>query len=355
MAGSGPSRAGALGRRSLLTVASAAVAASATLAPAETKAQTLADPLPSWNDGPPKQAILNFIRATTDQSSKNFVAPEDRIATFDQDGTLWVEQPLYAQGFFAIYRVHVMAPQHPEWQTTEPFKTVLSGERSALGKLTERDWFAIVVATHSGMSTAAFSALVEPWLATATNPRFKRPFTDLTYLPMLEVMEYLRVNGFTTYIVTGGGQDFVRVYSRRVYGIPPERIVGSEIETKYQMTNGAPMLMRLPKVLFIDDGPGKAVAIERVIGKRPCAAFGNSDGDREMLEWTGAGDGPRLTMLVHHDDAQREYAYGPAGGQPETKVGRFSDALMAEARSRDWSVISMKGDWKRIFAFETRS
>jgi phosphoglycolate phosphatase-like HAD superfamily hydrolase len=317
-----------------------------------TKAQTPASPLASWNDGPTKQAILDFVRATTDQSGKTFVPPEDRIATFDQDGTLWVEHPLYAQAMFALYRVHVMAPKHPEWRSAEPFKSVLSGDRAALAKLTERDWFIIVAATHSGMSTDEFPALVGAWLDAAKDPRFKRPFTDLVYQPMREAMEYLRANGFKTYIVTGGGQDFVRVYAQRVYGVPPEQVVGSTIETKFEVMNGKPTLLRLPKAAFIDDGDGKAIGIQRVIGKRPYAAFGNSDGDRAMLEWTGAGEGARLKMLVHHDDGQREYAYGPGGGLPETKVGTFSEALMTQAKTSGWSVISMKNDWKRIFAFD---
>ncbi len=336
----------------MLIAGSAMIAASATLGSTETQAQTPTGPLASWNDGPAKQAILDFVRVCTDPSGKAFVPPEDRIATFDQDGTLWVEHPLYSQAFFALYRVHVLAPQHPEWKTVEPFKSVLSGGTEALGKFTERDWFQIIGATHSGMSTDEFPPLVEQWLEAAKDPRFKRPFTDLVYLPMREAMEYLRANGFKTYIVTGGGQDFVRVYSQRVYGIPPEQVVGSVGETSYRMQDGRPILMRLPKVFFIDDGNGKAIGIEHAIGKRPYAAFGNSDGDREMLEWTGAGAGARLKMLVHHDDGQREYAYGPGGGLPDTKVGTFSEALMAEAKTNGWTVISMKADWKRIFAFE---
>jgi phosphoglycolate phosphatase-like HAD superfamily hydrolase len=345
-------RGGRISRRSILLGAPAVVTAAAAGQYAAAQAQTPTSPLASWNDGPAKQAVLDFVHAATDQSSKAFVRPQDRIAAFDQDGTLWVEHPLYTQAMFALYRVHALAPQHPEWRSAEPFKSVLSGDPEALAKFTERDWFVILAATHSGMSTEEFQALVAPWLETAKDPRFKRPFTDLAYQPMREVMEYLRANGFGTYLVTGGGQDFVRVYSQRVYGVPPEQVVGSIIETKYETKDGKPVLMRLPEVAFIDDGGGKAVGIERVIAKRPCAAFGNSDGDREMLEWTGAGQGARLRMLVHHDDGQREYAYGPGGGLPDTKVGTFSDALMTEAKTNGWSVISMKNDWKRIFAFE---
>jgi len=315
-------------------------------------------PLPSWNDGPAKRAIIEFVHATTEKGSPKFVPPEDRIATFDQDGTLWTEHPLYAQAMFALARVGALAPQHPEWKDKQPFKAVIDGDRAAMATFAESDWMQIVAATHAGMSTEAFQALVKQWLATANAPRFDRPYTDLIYQPMLEVMQYLRANGFRTYIVTGGGQEFVRVYSERVYGVPPEQVVGSSIVTTYENTNGKPVLMREPKVFFIDDGPGKAVGINLFIGKRPYAAFGNSgnsagtSGDAQMLEWTQAGHGARLMMLVLHDDAKREYAYGPAQGLPETHVGTFSQALYDEAKKNGWTVISMKDDWKRIFAFE---
>jgi phosphoglycolate phosphatase-like HAD superfamily hydrolase len=310
------------------------------------------DPLPSWNDGPAKAAVLAFVRDTTERSSPKYVEPADRIATFDQDGTLWTEHPLYGQAMFALDRLGKMAPQHPEWKQKEPFKSVLAGDHAAMGKFTEADWMQIIAATHAGMSTEAFQGLVKEWLATAKAPRFDRPYTDLIYQPMLEVMQYLRANGFRTYIVTGGGQEFVRVYSERVYGVPPEQVVGSSIVTKYENTNGKPELMREPKVFFIDDGPGKAVGINLFIGKRPYAAFGNTAGDAQMLEWTQAGDGARLMMLVLHDDAKREYAYGPAAGLPDTHVGTFSEALLTEATKNAWVVISMKNDWKRIFPFE---
>jgi phosphoglycolate phosphatase-like HAD superfamily hydrolase len=316
------------------------------------------NPLPSWNDGASKKAILEFMRATTDKSSPKFVPPSDRIATFDQDGTLWTEQPLYGQAMFALYRLGPMAPQHPEWKEAEPFKSVLSRDREAMSKFTEKDWMEIVAVTHAGMSTEDFLALVKPWIATAKAPRFDRPYTDLVYQPMLEVMKYLREKGYKTYIVTGGGQEFVRVYSEQVYGVPPEQIVGSSIVTTYDNSSGKPALMREAKPFFVDDGPGKAIGINMFIGKRPQAAFGNSgsadlkSGDAQMLQWTQAGDGARLMMLVHHDDATREYAYGPAGGLPDTHVGTFSDALMAEANKNGWTVISMKNDWKRIFPFE---
>jgi phosphoserine phosphatase len=310
------------------------------------------DPLPSWNDGPARKAILNFVHATTDSSSPQFVPPGQRIATFDQDGTLWTEHPLYTQAMFALARVGQLAPQHPEWKQKQPFQAVLERDQAAMSKFTEADWMQIVAATHAGMSTEAFEGLVKDWLATAKAPRFDRPYTDLVYQPMLEVMQYLRAHGYRTYIVTGGGQEFVRVYSERVYGVPPEQVVGSSIATKYDDSTGKPVLMREPKVFFIDDGPGKAVGINLFIGKRPYAAFGNSTGDQQMLEYTKAGDGPRLAMLVLHDDGKREYAYGPAQGQADTKVGTFTQALYDESNKSGWVVISMKNDWKRIFAFE---
>ena len=315
-------------------------------------AQAQPAPLASWNDGPARKAIVDFVQATTDKASPNFVPPEDRIATFDQDGTLWVEHPLFPQAMFAIDRVRALAPAHPEWKTEEPFKTVLSGDPGVMGHFTEKDWSEIVGATHAGMSNDEFQNIARQWIETAEHPRFKRKYTETIYQPMLEVMEYLRINGFRTYIVSGGGQEFMRVYAERVYSIPPEQIVGSSIVTKYEMKDDKPVLMRLPKLFFIDDHDGKAVGINMFIGKRPYAAFGNSDGDREMLEWTGAGAGVRLKMLVLHDDAVREYAYGPAAGLPDTKLGTFSAALYGEAKKSGWTVISMKNDWKRIFPFE---
>ena len=244
------------------------------------------DPLPSWNNGPAKKAILAFVKATTEKSSPTYVEPKDRVATFDQDGTLWTEHPIYAQAMFALARLGEMAPQHPEWKEKLPFKAVLDGDREAMSKFSERDWLEIVAVTHAGMNTDQFQALVKQWLTTAKAPRFDRPYTDLVYQPMLEVMRYLREKGFRTYIVTGGGQEFVRAYSEKIYGVPPEQIVGSSIVTKYQNTNGKPELLREPKVFLIDDGPGKAVGINLFIGKRPQAAFGNSGGDQEMLQWT---------------------------------------------------------------------
>jgi len=317
---------------------------------AQALAQT--DPLPSWNDGPAKQAIVDLVAATTTVGGNDFVAPADRIATFDQDGTTWVSHPIYGQAIFAIDRLHELAPKHPEWKDTEPYKTVLGGDKAVMSKFTEKDWMEIVAVTHAGVTTAEFETIVADWLPKSENPVFKKPVTDLVYQPMIEVMEYLRANGFRTYIVTGGGQEFVRVYSEKVYGIPVEQVVGSSIVTKYQEKDGAPVLKREPKAFFIDDGPGKAVGINLFIGKRPLIAFGNSGGDREMLAWTTAGEGARLGLLVLHDDGKREFAYGPANGLPDTKVGTFSQSLYDEAQKKGWVVISMKNDWKRIFAFE---
>ena len=311
------------------------------------------DPLPSWNDGPAKQAILNFVRVTTDQANPNYVPPEDRFATFDQDGTTWVEHPMYTQVVFAFQRLVALAPQHPEWKTTEPFKTVISGNRAAMAKLTDPDLIAIFVATQTGMSVEAFQPIAKDWLATAKDPRWQRLYTELIYQPMLEVMQYLRANGYRTYIVTGGGQDFVRVYAQQVYGVAPEQVIGSAIETQYTYNQqGQGVLMRPPKLLLNNNFSGKPEDIYLFIGRHPKAAFGNSTGDQQMLEYTQAGGGASLEMLVLHDDAQREYAYGPAQGLPASKIGTFTQALYDEAKSRGWTVISMKNDWKRIFAFE---
>jgi len=318
------------------------------------QAHAQADALPSWNDGPAKQAIIRFVQEAINESGPKYIAPKDRIATFDQDGTLWVEHPLYAQAMFALDRVNALASEHPEWKTTEPFKSVLARDTAAIAKFGEEDWARIIGATHAGMTIEKFLEIAGQWLATARHPRFKRPYTDLVYQPMLEIMDYLRGHGFKTFIVTGGGQEFVRVFSERVYGIPPEQVVGSSLATKYEYQDGKPVLVRLPKVFFIDDHAGKAIGIDLFIGKRPVAAFGNSTGDQQMLEWTGAGDRVRLMMLVYHDDAEREYAYGPAGGLPDTKVGTFSEALMDEAKNRGWNIISMKKDWKIVFPFEKK-
>ncbi len=312
-----------------------------------------ADPLPSWNDGPAKKAILDFVRVTTDKDSPKYVPPEQRIATFDQDGTLWVEHPMYTQVVYCLERVAVLAKAKPELKNIEPFKTVLSGDREAIAKLSMKDLEKVLAATLSGMTVDEFSAEVKKWLATARHPRWKRPYTELTYQPMLEVLKYLRANGYKTYIVTGGGQDFVRAYAEQVYGIPPEQVVGTMGGTRYGYDKeGKPMLTKEPKLLLNDNNAGKPEGIHLMIGRRPYVAFGNSPGDQQMLEYTTAGDGARLGMLVLHDDAKREYAYGPAQGLPDSKVGTFTQALYDEAKKRGWIVISMKDDWKQVFAFE---
>ena len=316
-------------------------------------AQAPADPLPSWNDGPAKQAIIKFVAATTTAGSAEFVANGNRFATFDQDGTLWVEQPIYSQVVFSLDRVVELAPQHPEWKTVEPFKSVIAGDRAAIAKFTTKDLEKIVFATHTGMTTGEFSALAKDWIAKAHDPRWHRPFTDLVYQPMLEVLRYLRANGYKTYIVTGGGQEFVRAYADQTYGIPPEQIIGSALDTDFTYNDaGKAILMRPPKLLLNNNFSGKPEDIYLFIGQHPQAAFGNSTGDREMLEYTQAGGKDALMMLVLHDDPAREYAYGPAEGLPASKVGTFTQALYDEAQSRGWNVISMKKDWKRIFSFE---
>src|SRR5882724_5753537 len=313
------------------------------------------DPLPAWNDGPAKQAIVDFVKATTETGGANFVAPEERIATFDQDGTLWVEHPMYSQVMYCFHRVGALVKEKPELKNVEPFKTVLSGDREAIAKLPMADLEKILMATLTGMSTEEFQAEVKQWLATAKNPRWKKPYTELTYLPMQEVLKYLRANGYKTYIVTGGGQDFVRQYAEATYGIPPEQVVGSAGETKYGYDkDGKPFLTKEPKMLLNDNNAGKPEGIHLMIGRRPYAAFGNTSGDQQMLEYIKAGSGARLAMLVLHDDAKREYAYGPAHGLPDTKVGAFTQALYNEAKKNGWTVISMKNDWKVIFPFESK-
>jgi phosphoglycolate phosphatase-like HAD superfamily hydrolase len=317
------------------------------------EAPSTVDALPSWNDGAAKQAIVDFVKATTDKSSPDFVPPEARIATFDQDGTLWVEHPMYSQVVYALDRVPAVVKAKPELANVEPFKTVLSGDREAMAKLSIHDLEKILFATLTGMTVDTFNAEAKKWTEGAKDGRWKRPYTELTYQPMQEVLSYLRANGFKTYIVTGGGQDFVRVYSERVYGVPPEQVVGTAGATKYSYDkDGKPILTKEPKLLLNDNDAGKPEGIHLMIGRRPVAAFGNSTGDEQMLEYTGAGDGLRLKMLVLHDDAEREYAYGPAQGLPDTKVGTFTQDLYDEAKKDGWVVISMKNDWKRIFSFE---
>jgi phosphoglycolate phosphatase-like HAD superfamily hydrolase len=344
-------------RRVVVSTLALLPALSGTLLPASAQAQvTQGGPLPSWNEGPAKQAILDFVRATVERSSPNYVAPEERIAAFDQDGTLWVEHPMYTQVVYCLERVPAVVAKKPELKDVEPFKTVLSGNREAMARLSLRELEEILAATLTGMATEEFNAEARKWLEAARHPRWNRPYTELVYQPMLEVLRYLRDNAYKTYIVTGGGQDFVRVYAEKVYGIPPEQVVGTAGGTKYGYDkDGRPFLTKEPKLLLNDDKAGKPEGIHLMIGRRPTAAFGNSAGDREMLEWTGAGAGARLKMLLLHDDDKREYAYGPAQGLPDSKVGTFTPALYDEAKKNGWTVISMKNDWKRIFAFESEA
>jgi phosphoglycolate phosphatase-like HAD superfamily hydrolase len=309
-----------------------------------------AEPLPSWNDGKTKQSILVFVEKVTKPGSADFVPASERIATFDNDGTLWPSHPMYTQLAFALDRIKALAPKHPEWKTTQPFKAVLDNDLKALAAAGEKGLVELIMGSHAGMSTAEFEAIVTDWLDKARHPRFKRRYTELAYQPMLELLAYLRANDFKTFIVSGGGVEFMRPMTEKVYGIPPEQVVGSTIQTKYEVKDGQPVLMRLAKIDFIDDKAGKPVGINKFIGRRPIAAFGNSAGDREMLGWTGAGSGARLMMLVFHDDAEREYAYGPANGLPDTKFGTFPQSLMNEAKQKGWVVISMKNDWKSIFS-----
>jgi hypothetical protein len=305
--------------------------------------------LPSWNDGPAKASIVDFVARVTTQGGPDFVPADQRIATFDNDGMLWVEQPMYVQMAFALDRVKAMAPQHPEWKDKQPFKAVLEGDMKALAESGERGMVEIIMVTHAGMTTAEFEKIVTDWLASARDTRFKRPYTELIYQPMVELLAYLRVNGFKTFIVSGGGVEFMRPWTQRIYGVPPEQVIGSSIKTKFQMLDGAPTLFRLPEVNFIDDKTGKPIGINEAIGRRPIAAFGNSDGDLEMLQWTtlGAG-GARFGALVHHTDAEREYAY-----DRQSHIGRL-DAALDAASVNKWTVIDMKKDWKVIFPFDKR-
>ena len=315
-------------------------------------ASAQSDPLPSWNDGPAKQAIVKFVHATTDAASPNFVPFAERIATFDQDGTLWVEHPIYTQLVYCFDRVPDLVKAKPELANVEPFRTVLTGDREAIAKLGLDPLLKIVAATLTGVDVDTFRDQVAKWIAEARDPRWKRPYTELVYEPQIELLKYLRSVGYRTYIVTGGGQDFVRVYAEGVYGIPPEQVVGSAGAVSYQYGAKGPVLIKEPKLLLNDDNAGKPESIHLMIGRRPYFAFGNSTGDRQMLEYTKAGAGARLAMLVLHDDGAREYAYGPAQGLPDTKVGRFTPELYDEAIKDGWIVVSMKNDWKRIFAFE---
>jgi phosphoserine phosphatase len=302
-----------------------------------------ADVLPSWNDAAARARIVAFVQTVTDPRGQGYVAPAERIAVFDNDGTLWSEQPAYFQLAFAIDRVRALAPKHPEWRTKQPFQGVLEGDLKAVAATGERGLLELVMATHANLTTEEFAAVVRDWVATARHPTLKRPYTELVYQPMLELLSYLRANGFKTYIVSGGGVEFMRVFAEQVYGVPPEQVIGSSIATEYEVRNGKPVIVRQPKIDFIDDKAGKPVAINKFIGRRPIAAFGNSDGDFQMLEWTTAGAGPRLAVIVHHDDAGREFAYDRG-----SHIGKLERGL-DEGPRRAWTIVSMKDDWKTLY------
>jgi phosphoserine phosphatase len=308
-----------------------------------------ADPLPSWNDGPTKQSIISFVEKVTKEGSPTFVLPAERIATFDNDGTLWCEQPVPVQLFFTLDRVKALAPQHPEWKDQEPFASLLKGDLKAALAGGDHALLEIIMATHAGMTTVEFEQIVKDWIATAKHPKTGKLFTEMVYQPMLEVLAYLRANGFKNYIVSGGGIEFMRPWAEQIYGIPPEQVIGSSIKTKFEMRDGQPVLMRLPELNFNDDKADKPVGINQHIGRRPIAAFGNSRGDQEMLEYTQGGSGARFMLLVLHDDAAREYAYGPALGLPDVKLGAFTQSVYDEAQKEGWTVVSMKDDWKQVF------
>ena len=302
--------------------------------------------LPSWNKSDARQAIIQFVEKVTLEGGPDYVSPDERIAVFDNDGTLWSEQPVYFQLQFAIDRVHQLAPDHPEWKTQQPFKAVLDNDMEAVMASGEKGLLEIVMATHAGMTTVEFEQVVSDWLAKNKHPRFNKPFTEMVYQPMLELLDFLRANGFKTYIVSGGGIEFMRPWTQSVYGIPPEQVIGSSIKVLYKLRDGTPVLERLPEIDFIDDKAGKPVAIHKFIGRRPIAAFGNSDGDLQMLQWTDGGNGQRLVMIVHHTDEKREWSY-----DKESHIGRLDKAL-EQAGKNGWSVVDMKQDWKRIYKFE---
>ncbi|HEY6633952.1 MAG TPA: HAD family hydrolase [Rhizobiaceae bacterium] len=324
-----------------LCVVGATLGAWAFLAPSIAASQS--DPLPSWNDTAPKAAIVEFVEKVSKQGSPDFVPEPERIAVFDNDGTLWIEHPMYVQLAFALDRVKTEAPNHPEWATTQPFQAVLEGDMKALAAAGEKGLVELVMASHAGMTVNQFQTIVTDWIATARDPRFKKPYTELVYQPMLELLAYLRANGFKTFIVSGGGIEFMRPWSEKVYGVPPEQVVGSSIKTRFEMKGGNPTLFRLPEVNFIDDKAGKPVGIQQHIGRKPIAAFGNSDGDLQMLQWTTLAEGAGFGLIVHHTDAAREYAY-----DRKSEFGRLDLALDAAAIN-NWTVVDMKADWRRIF------
>lgn len=310
-------------------------------------AQTV-DPLPSWNDGPSKTAIIEFVERVTASGGPEFVAPAERIATFDNDGCLWSEKPVYFQLAFAVARVKAMANEHPEWKTEQPFKAVLEDDLEEIARSGKEGLLKLVMASHSGMTTEEFEAIVREWLKTARHPRFDRPYQELVFKPMLELLDYLRDNDFKTFITSGGGIEFLRVFAEEVYGIPPEQVIGSSVKTRFELRDGKPVIVRLPELNFIDDEGGKPVGIHTHIGRHPIASFGNSDGDLQMLQWTAAGNGARFCLLVHHTDAKREWAY-----DRDSHVGKLDKAL-AEAKQREWTVVNMKRDWKVIYTADKR-
>jgi len=321
--------------------------------PPHAHATVAADPLPSWNDGPTKQSIVSFVERVTDEGSPSFVPVPERIATFDNDGTLWCEQPVPVQVYFALDRVKALVSQHPEWQTEEPFASLLKGDLTATLAGGDHALLEIVMATHAGMTTVEFGRIVEDWIATARHPQTGKLFTEMTYQPMLELLAYLRANGFRNFIVSGGGIEFLRQWGERVYGVPPEQVIGSSIKTRFELRDGKPVLSRLPQLNFNNDKAGKPVAIHQHIGRWPIAAFGNSVGDQQMLEYTQGGSGARFGLLVLHDDAAREYAYGPALGMPTPQLGAFTPELYAQAKTAGWTIVSMRNDWKEVFPMES--
>lgn len=332
-------------RRAILAalLASTAVAAASSAYSAPTES----DPLPSWNDGKTKQSIMDFVDAVTHEGSPDFVPVSQRIATFDNDGTLWCEQPMYVQLAFALDRVKALAPMHPEWKTKQPFKAVLDGDMKVLAQAGERGLLELVMDTHAGMTTEEFTHIVSAWLSTARHPKFNRPYTDLVYQPMIELLAYLRAVGFKTFIVSGGGIEFMRPWSETIYGVTREQVIGSSIRTEFKMRDGQPELFRLPSINFIDDGAGKPVGIHEHIGQRPIAAFGNSDGDLQMLQWTTMSGRRRLGLIVHHTDGEREYAY-----DRNSSFGHLDKAIEA-ATLTGWTVVSMKDDWRRVFRVQS--
>jgi phosphoglycolate phosphatase-like HAD superfamily hydrolase len=332
-------------RRAILAALLASTAMAA-MPPSVRLALAQGDPLLSWNDGANKQSILNFVAAVTKEGSSDFVPVPQRIATFDNDGTLWCEQPMYVQLAFALERVKVLAPMHPEWKNKQPFKAVLDNDIAALAASGEKGLLELILATHAGMTTIQFAQIATDWIKTARHPKFKRPYTEIVYQPMLELLAHLRANSFKTFIVSGGGIEFMRPWTERIYGIPPDQVVGSSIKTKFQMKDGQAELFRLPEMDFVDDGPGKPVGINAHIGQRPIAAFGNSDGDIQMLQWATKSAGRRLGLIVHHTDAVREYAY-----DRKSHFGKLDKGLDA-AKVNGWTLVSIKNDWKKIFAFE---